>query len=334
MKKARERTDREILKLQRELSRFYSKAEKSVDKTTQRFAESIKEKADSLLQAIEEAEDTKDKRKAKADYQKFFLSVTMSKPFRDMCKESAEILYRANVQSFERINDKTASVYTDHYNATAEDLGREFKNEFLTISEEEAEKYGQITETKIDKRKDTSWSTKLMTSAVISAAFMGYTSFEVLRYATKRTVERNRKYAQKHASDILTDAETKGRLDSMCRTDDEGFETRKKWVCTLDNRTRATHRLYDSMGSIPLDEEWAEGLSRPRDPNGSPDEIENCRCELIYDVGQAIPKTRAARSGTVTGTVQRDSSFAGTRTVIVPYMTYREWMKWRMSNSK
>lgn len=55
---------------------------------------------------------------------------------------------------------------------------------------------------------------------------------------------------------------------------------RKKWVATLDGRTRPSHQEID--GKIQeLDDEFSDGLQYPGDPNGYLSEVYNCRCTMV-----------------------------------------------------
>jgi HK97 family phage portal protein len=58
----------------------------------------------------------------------------------------------------------------------------------------------------------------------------------------------------------------------------EGF-TRKKWIATSDGETRKSH--WDQRNkTIPISDTYPNGLKYPGDPNGTADEIINCRCTL------------------------------------------------------
>ena len=131
-----------------------------------------------------------------------------------------------------------------------------------------------------------------------------------------------------HNSGMGTDAENKARLDGMYRAEDMGNEMTKVWIATLDNRTRDSHAMLDGA-SVPLDDVFDNGLERPRDPNGDPAEICNCRCSLKYGVGQTMGKTRSARYGDVSGSYKKSSSFKDTQSEEIANMSYGEWMKWR-----
>ena len=240
-------------------------------------------------------------------------------------------LYRANQEAARYINSKTAHIYAINYNQIGRGLQRYLDGySFKPVSENDAEEYGQISQQTVDEKKDTEWNGKNIRSSVIAGALLYYAADKIFGDVAKSTTRKNRDSSNRQANDMLTDAESKGRLDSMYRSSDEGHAVKKFWKATNDNRTRDTHAEYGSMPSMPLDYEYNSGLKRPRDPDcGIKAETCNCRCTLIYDVGQSKSKTMAARRGEVTGSYRNESSFIGTETVYVPKMTYREWMAWR-----
>ena len=67
--------------------------------------------------------------------------------------------------------------------------------------------------------------------------------------------------------------------------DDFGIELKKIWIRTFDDRVRDTHAVAGGHKPIPLDEKFSVGDSKlmmPGDPNGSAEEIINCRCTQGY----------------------------------------------------
>lgn len=68
--------------------------------------------------------------------------------------------------------------------------------------------------------------------------------------------------------------------DARHKARDKGADIKKQWDSTLDGRTRPSHRKVD--GEIrELDDKFSNGLLFPGDPNGSADEVVNCRCVCL-----------------------------------------------------
>lgn len=325
-------TDKELEKMERHLSAIYARAEKDVAAEFKPVLKAIKKKADKLYKAIQDAEDEKAEKAAKNAYKVFYVSeVLRHSQFIKASQNAQRRLYRANQEAARYINSKTANIYTINYNQIGHGLQRDLDGySFQPVSENDAEEYGQISQQTVDEKKDTEWNGKNIRNAVIAGALLYHTVDKIFGDTARSTTRKNRDSSNRQANDMLTDAESKGRLDSMYRAYDEGFEVKKFWVATLDNRTRDTHIEYDSIGTVELDYEYAPGLKKPKDPNCSiMAEVCNCRCKLLYDTGHKRSATRTAREGEVTGSYKKPSSFKGTETISVPNMTYKEWMKWR-----
>lgn len=194
----------------------------------------------------------------------------------------------------------------------------------------EAAQYGNVQKQTVDTKADKAWNARTLVKSVIAGAVVGKAVDVIFGDTVRRIISNNRSSANRQASDMMTSAENLGRIDSMWRVSDEGFQIKKRWVATLDNRTRDSHILYDGYDPEPLDFEYSDGLKQPLDPDCSDlGEICNCRCRITYDFGFNRNANRAAREGEVTGSYLRGSSFRNTSTVRVDQMTYEEWQRWR-----
>lgn len=335
MDKAHTLTDKEIKRLQSSLEPIYRSAEKWLRSEIEKWLEYVAKDIEKLKTGIESAETDAERAAAENAYKLFFVKASKkNKEFLKMQKDAATHLYVENLKAAREINKRTPKTYAENYNAIGHELQSELEGyEFIEVSEETAKKFGRITQQTVDRRKDEAWNRKNIANAVIAGSLLLYGADKIAQKAASLTAKKNQDGAFRQASDMLTDAENKGRLDSMYRAYDEGFEdVQKEWVCVFDNRTRESHRRYNDIGPVELEYEYASGLRRPRDPDcPDPDEVCRCRCALATSFGRSMGKTRAARVGTVTGTYQKPSSFKGTYTEQVERMTYEEWMSWRES---
>ena len=101
-----------------------------------------------------------------------------------------------------------------------------------------------------------------------------------------------------------------GNFDSMLHAESKGVIMRKRWVATLDNRTRDLHRDLDGQ-EVDTEEDFVSpsGASGPG-PGllGSAEDDIFCRCSMIAVIAGYEPEVRRnAESG------------------MMPYKTYREW---------
>ena len=327
--KAHRMTDEKLEEMEKRLSAIYSRAEKTVQKKMADYAKSIDEKSAELLQAYKDAETEDEKQKAKKAYIRFYRKVVKSKEFSALSANVADELYQANVQASEYINSQTPSIYALNYNYINAEMAKDIDG-FTPqeITESEAKKYSGYTKQTVDQKKDTAWNKGNLKKSVISGSLLLLGASAIMKRSANSIVEKNRNSASMHNSGMGTDAENKARLDGMYRAEDMGNSITKIWIATLDNRTRDSHAALDGS-EIALDEIFDNGCSRPRDPNGTPAEVCNCRCSLKYGVGQAKGKTRSSRLGTVTGSYKKPSSYKGTTSEEIANMSYEEWTKWR-----
>lgn len=322
-------TDLKLEEMEKRLSAIYSRVEKTVQKKMADYAKTIDEKSVEFLQAYKDAETEDEKRKAKKAYIRFYRQVVKSKEFVSLCATVADDLYKANMEASAYINSQTPSIYALNYNYINAEMAKDidgFKPQKITDAE--AEKYSGYTQQTVDRKRDTDWNKDNLKKSVLAGSLLLLSSYAIMKRSANSAVEKNRNSASMHNSGMGTDAENKARLDGMYRAEDMGNSITKIWIATLDNRTRDAHAHRDGE-EIALDDEFAPGLSMPRDPNGALAEICNCRCSLKYGVGQSMGATRSSRLGTVTGSYKKSSSFKGTTSQKIANMTYQEWMKWR-----
>ena len=326
---AHAKTDLKLEEMEKRLSAIYSRAEKTVQKKMADYAKSIDKKSTELLQAYKDAETEDEKRKARKEYIRFYRKLVKSKEFVSLAAAVADDLYKANVKASEYINSQTPSIYALNYNYINSEMANDIDG-FTPqeITEAEAEKYSRYTQQTVDRKKDTEWNKDNLKKSVIAGSLILLSAYAIMKRSAHSAVEKNHNSASMHSNGMGTDAENKARLDGMYRAEDMGNSITKIWIATLDNRTRDSHAALDGA-EIALDEIFDNGCSRPRDPNGAPEEICNCRCSLKYGVGQSKGKTRSSRLGTVTGSYKKPSSFKGTTSEEIASMTYEEWMKWR-----
>ena len=323
-------TDLKLEEMEKRLSAIYSRAEKTVQKKMADYAKSIDEKSEELLQAYKDAETEDKKQKAKKAYIRFYRQVVKSKEFVSLAAAVADDLYKANVEASAYINSQTPSIYALNYNYINAEMAKDidgFKPQEITDTE--AEKYSGYTQQAVDRKKDTEWNKDNLKKSVLAGSLLLLGAYAIMKRSANSAVEKNRNSAYRKNIDMGGDAETKARLDGMYWAEYLGNRMHKVWIATLDNRTRHSHAMLDGV-DIPLNEIFDNGCARPKDPNGSPEEICNCRCSLKYvRVGGEHGRTRSARQGTVTGSYKKDSSFKGTKSIEVQNMSYREFMKWR-----
>ena len=138
---------------------------------------------------------------------------------------------------------------------------------------------------KIDEEKDERWNKKKIESAVLQGILQGE-SMPKIASRLKSVANMGDNAAIRNARTYTTAAENKGRMDSYERCQEMGIKMKKKWIATLDDRTRVEHRHLDEMVA-DIDEPFkTDGyeIMYPGDPEAEGEMIYNCRCTLVSEI--------------------------------------------------
>ncbi|WIO54667.1 phage head morphogenesis protein [Staphylococcus aureus] len=104
-------------------------------------------------------------------------------------------------------------------------------------------------------------------------------------------------------------------LDSAMVAKDNGLKMKKRWHATKDTRTRDTHRHLDGE-SVEIDQNFNWCFPSYFCLNSAKENI-NCRCKLLYYIDEnELPTVMRAR---------KDDG----KNEVIPFMTYREWEKYK-----
>ena len=136
-----------------------------------------------------------------------------------------------------------------------------------------------LPEYSIDEEKDLAYNKKQVNAAITSAILQGKSIPNIASDLSSRMKTTNQQTAVKAARTAVTSAQNGGRLESFYKAKEMGIDVKKKWMATLDSRTRPRHRDLD--GEIrEVEEAFSNGLMYPGDSSGSAGEVWWCRCRL------------------------------------------------------
>lgn len=215
----------------------------------------------------------------------------LKKFFKNQAREIAAAFKKSDHSGAERAIDNTdhllATILQANYIVTIEDF-RDFAYTMLNENLKKADnKFSNLTDAFIKRQ------------AVQKAKGINTT--------TKNMVARVIQNGQKNGlsiNEIATNIENRGLVDvaraaTIARTEthmaagyamhsiaaEVGFALNKTWVAVEDDRTRNTHIEADgqTVGQDEYFEVGDDSLLYPGDPDGSPEEIINCRCSAIYE---------------------------------------------------
>lgn len=139
---------------------------------------------------------------------------------------------------------------------------------------------------KVKKGKSAAWNSRHVRSAITQGILQGE-SIDGIANRIAGPTGMSMGSAIRVARTATTGAENGGRVDYYKKISKElGIVILKKWMSTEDARTRPEHAARNGV-SIPIDEEFAPGLSFPGDPRGRGGDVYNCRCTLVADMPEA-----------------------------------------------
>lgn len=282
-----EQTDKELKKLEAKLTKEYSQAAKEVEKKAKKYLEQFAKKDEEMRKKVAAGEMSAE------EYGKWRIGqMAMGERWKEMQKTLAEDLVNVDKIAAGMINNSLPSAYALNYNYGTYEVehGVEINTSFTLYDHSTVENLMKddpkiIPKAKVDIPKDELWNRRKLTSAITQGILQGE-SIPKIASRLASVADMDRKAAIRNARTYTTAAENKGRIDSYDRAEEMGIKVQKKWMATLDDRTRVEHRHLDGM-VVPNDEVFeVDGyeIMYPGDPDAEPEMIYNCRCTLVADI--------------------------------------------------
>ena len=320
-------TDAELAKLEKRIAAIYREAYNDLTDTIRDYfgkfaARDAVEKA--RMDAGEISED---------QYKQWRLAqIGRGRRFEALRDKVAERMTNANVVAVAYVNDATPGIYSLNRNFAAYtieqvtgDVGFDIWDEQTVkrLISEQPELMPYYPEKRaLNRGIDLAYGKKQITASVTSSILQGRSIKGMADDLQSRITTMNRDSAIRTARTAVTGAQNAGRMDSYAAAEKMGIKLKKRWLATLDARTRHSHAMLDGE-QVAQDKKFSNGCRFPGDPQGPPWEIYNCRCTLIPAV-----------EGVDASTAQRRARNADTgQTEVISDMSYAEWAGWKKSVS-
>lgn len=222
-------------------------------------------------------------------------TLSLGRHWEDMTKALNEDFINANKIAAEMINDTTIDAFAENFNYGTYEVERLSRMDTsFTLYDKTAVKKLILDEpnllpTKSLEKKFTSkkmirWQTRKYRSVITQAIIQGDSIPTIAERLGKETAQSNLNMATRDARTMMTSAQNGGRLASYQRAKEKGITMMKQWIATNDNRTRHTH-LEMNGETRELEEEFSNELQYPGDESGDPEEVYNCRCTMVGELG-------------------------------------------------
>ena len=285
--KAHEQTDKELKRLERQITKEYSQAAKEVEKKLTDYLEKFAKKDAEMQKKVASGQMSAE------EYGKWRVGqMAMGERWKEMQKTLTEDLVNADKIAAGMINDSLPYSYANNYNYGTYEVehGAEIDTSFSLYDHSTVENLMKkdpkiIPKAKVDIPKDELWNRRKLTSAITQGILQGESIPKIAKRLAS-VADMDRKAAIRNARTYTTAAENKGRIDSYDRAEQMGIKVKKKWMATLDDRTRVEHRHLDGQ-TVPNDEPFeTDGyeIMYPGDPDAEPEMIYNCRCTLVAEI--------------------------------------------------
>lgn len=320
---ANDETEKALAQLERKIASVYQEAAKDIQQTVDAFFDDFKRRDEEMLQQV------KDEKITMEQYQQWRLTqLARGSRYEAMRDTVAERVTKANEVAVSYTNDATPGVYSINRNYSNYQIEQSAGNVGFTLFDEKTVRRLLVEdpavmpyyppERAVQRGIDLEYGQAQITRSVTSSILQGRSVSQIADDLQQRILTMSRASAIRTARTAITSAQNGGRQDSYQAAAGMGIQLKRKWVATLDGRTRHSHRRMDGE-VVGINESFSNGCRYPGDPRGKPAEVYNCRCRTItvdVRVREAEPRQRRGRDLN-TG-----------RNVLVSDMSYKEWEEW------
>lgn len=138
---------------------------------------------------------------------------------------------------------------------------------------------------RVNGRKDKAWNRRKISDAVAQGIIQGESVDEIAKRIAKQTSNTNKEAMKRYARTAMTAAQNAGRLEVMEEAKDAGIKVKKRWIATLDRRTREAHQHLDGQVQETDKPFWSMlgYIMYPGDPDANSSNTWMCRCTLGYE---------------------------------------------------
>lgn len=276
--------DKKLSEIDRELRKVYKQAQKELTEKLSDFNKRHRQKDREKRQQMDKGEISKQQYKDWLAGQVF-----MRGQWERKLDQVNQVMLHHNEQAMRIINDSRLDVFAENYYSEGfkakwiiQDVG--FNVYSTHAIARLLEKQPQILpKWKIDEEKDYKWNEKKVNNIIQQGIIQGESVDQIGKRLCEDLSSQNESKMTMFARTAITGAQNAGRQVQMEQSAAAGIKVNKRWIATLDNRTRDLHRARDGE-EVPYDEEFSGGIEYPGDPTAPPEEVYNCRCtmETVY----------------------------------------------------
>lgn len=314
---AHKMTDRELIILEKRIEQVYKQASVDIQSQMDAFFRRFEKKNAEWLLKIKNGQASIE------DYQKWMKGqVFMGKRWKRKADNIATSLYEYNNIAMDMVNGVLDRVCINNANYMAylmehgESIDFNFElfdaQTIKAILKDDAD---ILPYKKINKGKDVAWNFTSIKNEVAKGIIKGDSINKIAESLATSIPNRNMGLLKTHARTMVNSAHNQGRQLRFEDAKAKGIKLKKRWIATLDARTRYSHAVLDGQ-TVDIEDSFdVEGyeIRFPSDPHAHPALTYNCRCDMGVDIVGYPPEYR------------RDNEDGD----IIEFMSYKEWFEWK-----
>lgn len=245
-------TDAELAKLENRIAKLYKEAADELTDTVKAYFEQFEKRDAAMKEKLDAGEITEQQ------YKQWRLAqIGRGKRFAALRDKVAERYTNANETAVAYVNDATPGIYTLNRNYAAYKIEQVTDKADFTLWDEQTVKHLIVEQPDLmlyypPKRAlqrgiDLKYGKQQITASVTSSILQGKSIPKIANDLQSRMQNMSRTSAIRTARTAVTAAQNAGRLDTYRAAQDMGIKLKKRWLATLDGRTRHEHRILDGQ---------------------------------------------------------------------------------------
>lgn len=249
---AHKMTDAELAKLEQRIAKLYKKAADELTDTVKSYFEQFAKRDAAMKEKLDAGEITEQQ------YKQWRLAqIGRGKRFEALRDKVAERYTDANATAVAYVNDATPGIYSLNRNYAAYKIEQVSDKADFTLWDEQTVKRLIVEQPDLmpyypPKRAlqrgiDLKYGKQQITASVTSSILQGKSIPKIANDLQQRMRDMSRASAIRTARTAVTAAQNAGRLDTYRAAQDMGIKLKKRWLATLDNRTRHAHAMLDGQ---------------------------------------------------------------------------------------
>lgn len=275
-------SDRRLKGLESKIVREYKQAYKEIKAKSDKFFRDFEKKDKELSQKMNQSDYLKWRR----------AQMARGDGLKDLEDNIVKVLFEADKTANKLIKDHNIGIYALNRNYGEYEVANGLKMDISfaiydekTVARLLKDDPDLLPVPHLDEKKDIKWNKQKVNSAVTQGIIQGDSIPNIAR-RLRDVVGMDTRASVRTARTATTSAENAGRIDSYNDAEKMGIELEKKWMATLDDRTRISHRILDGQTCPIHDKFKVEGyeIEYPGDPTAEGFLVYNCRCTLVADI--------------------------------------------------